>query len=311
MRTMQMNKLLDKPGAGAAVVVGTLLGVSSLFWLGKRRSAKFATFGCPAGSPSNPLPRASAAEPMARVPVVAERLRRLWTAGTGDAGPPCDAAVELLLAHAILESGAADPKLGDYWKDEMKGSGNLGAIHCGDSESGGATYRCVPYKDTRPNPDGTSTSYPTKMRFYIDGAGRTAGDNAALDFLKQVSRAKPESFLRDKSLPSSFAMRFRLSGWPRIANEFGSEALTLGAGGLLLMYMLALPAFIEVDSVHRSDLAVGLVHVEETDVGGQVGPDRHVASHHRSLHDPYPVADAASFPDDGKGPDANVRAERR
>jgi penicillin-binding protein 1A len=46
---------------------------------------------------------------------------------------------------------------------------------------------------------------------------------------------------------SSFAMRFRLSGWPRIANEFGSEALTLGAGGLLLMYMLALPAFLEVD----------------------------------------------------------------
>jgi penicillin-binding protein 1A len=46
---------------------------------------------------------------------------------------------------------------------------------------------------------------------------------------------------------SSFAMRFRLSGWPRVANEIGSEALTLGTGALVVLYMLALPAFLEVD----------------------------------------------------------------
>jgi penicillin-binding protein 1A len=46
---------------------------------------------------------------------------------------------------------------------------------------------------------------------------------------------------------SSFGMRFRLSGWKRFANEMGSEALSLGAGGLMVMYMLALPAFLEVD----------------------------------------------------------------
>jgi penicillin-binding protein 1A len=46
---------------------------------------------------------------------------------------------------------------------------------------------------------------------------------------------------------SSFFARFRLSGWKRIANEVASEALTLGCGGLLLLYMLALPAFQEID----------------------------------------------------------------
>ncbi len=46
---------------------------------------------------------------------------------------------------------------------------------------------------------------------------------------------------------SSFAMRFRLSGWTRTANEVASEMMTLGAGGLVLMYVLALPAFLEVD----------------------------------------------------------------
>ncbi len=46
---------------------------------------------------------------------------------------------------------------------------------------------------------------------------------------------------------SSFAMRFRLSGWKRLANEAASEALSLGAGGLVVMYMLALPAFMEVN----------------------------------------------------------------
>ncbi len=46
---------------------------------------------------------------------------------------------------------------------------------------------------------------------------------------------------------SSFGMRFRLSGWQRFANEAGSELLSLGAGGLVVMYALALPAFMEVN----------------------------------------------------------------
>ncbi len=40
---------------------------------------------------------------------------------------------------------------------------------------------------------------------------------------------------------------FRLVGWKRLLNEGASEALTLGAGGLLVLYCLALPALLEVD----------------------------------------------------------------
>jgi penicillin-binding protein 1A len=46
---------------------------------------------------------------------------------------------------------------------------------------------------------------------------------------------------------SSFFARFRLSGWKRLLNEALSEGMTLGAGGLVLMYALALPAFLEID----------------------------------------------------------------
>jgi penicillin-binding protein 1A len=46
---------------------------------------------------------------------------------------------------------------------------------------------------------------------------------------------------------SSFFARFRLAGWKRLVNEVGSEALTLGTGGLLVMYILAMPAFLEID----------------------------------------------------------------
>jgi len=46
---------------------------------------------------------------------------------------------------------------------------------------------------------------------------------------------------------SSYFARFRLSGWRRLANELASETLTLGAGGLFVMYLLAVPAFLEFD----------------------------------------------------------------
>lgn len=46
---------------------------------------------------------------------------------------------------------------------------------------------------------------------------------------------------------SSFFARFRLAGWRRLLNEGLSEGATLGTGGLLVLYALALPAFLEVD----------------------------------------------------------------
>ena len=44
---------------------------------------------------------------------------------------------------------------------------------------------------------------------------------------------------------SSFFARFRLTGWKRLFNELACECLTLAAGGLVLLYALALPAFME------------------------------------------------------------------
>ena len=46
---------------------------------------------------------------------------------------------------------------------------------------------------------------------------------------------------------SSFFARFRLTGWRRLLNEAASEAVSLAAGGLIVMYGLALPAFQEVE----------------------------------------------------------------
>ena len=46
---------------------------------------------------------------------------------------------------------------------------------------------------------------------------------------------------------TSFFARFRLTGWKRLLNEFASEALTLGTGGFVVMFALALPALQEFD----------------------------------------------------------------
>lgn len=46
---------------------------------------------------------------------------------------------------------------------------------------------------------------------------------------------------------SSFFARFKLNGWRRLLNEGASEALTLGAGGLVVLFGLALPALLEFD----------------------------------------------------------------
>jgi penicillin-binding protein 1A len=46
---------------------------------------------------------------------------------------------------------------------------------------------------------------------------------------------------------SSFFARFRITGWRRLLNEFVSEGFSLAAGGIIVMYALALPAFLEFD----------------------------------------------------------------
>lgn len=46
---------------------------------------------------------------------------------------------------------------------------------------------------------------------------------------------------------TTFFSQFRLTGWKRLLNEGVSEALTMGAGGLFVLYALAAPALTEVE----------------------------------------------------------------
>lgn len=67
---------------------------------------------------------------------------------------------------------------------------------------------------------------------------------------------------------SSFFARFRLSGWRRVANELASEAFTLGVGGMILVYAMALPAFKEIDE--KNWLAMDQFSVTFQDKDGNV-----------------------------------------
>lgn len=67
---------------------------------------------------------------------------------------------------------------------------------------------------------------------------------------------------------SSFFARFRLTGWKRLFNELASEALTLGLGGVIVIYAAALPAFREIDE--KNWLAMDQFSVTFQDKDGNV-----------------------------------------
>ena len=65
---------------------------------------------------------------------------------------------------------------------------------------------------------------------------------------------------------TSFFARFRLTGWKRLLNEFASEALTLGTGGFVVMFALALPALQEFD---EGKFLTGKFSVKFLDTNGE------------------------------------------
>ncbi len=78
--------------------------------------------------------------------------------------------------------------------------------------------------------------------------GRSGIDWLRLDSWIDSSLSSTWEGFQDRwNAASSFFARFRLSGWRRVTTELMSEGLTLGTGGLLLMYGLAIPAFQEMD----------------------------------------------------------------
>lgn len=82
---------------------------------------------------------------------------------------------------------------------------------------------------------------------------RQGGRDRVIDWLGLDSRidstvAGTWEWLKDAwEGASSFFARFQLTGWRRLVNELLSEAFSLTAGGLLVLYALALPAFLDFD----------------------------------------------------------------
>ena len=64
---------------------------------------------------------------------------------------------------------------------------------------------------------------------------------------------------------SSYFARFQLVGWRRLINELASEGLTMALGGFVVLYALALPAFLEFD---ESKFLTGKYAVTFLDVNG-------------------------------------------
>ncbi len=71
-------------------------------------------------------------------------------------------------------------------------------------------------------------------------------DWLGLDSKIDSTLAETWAWFRDAwNAGTSFFARFRLTGWKRLLNEAASEGLTLGAGGFVVMFALAIPAFQE------------------------------------------------------------------
>lgn len=84
--------------------------------------------------------------------------------------------------------------------------------------------------------------------FFKQGGRDRIIDWLSIDSRIDSSLAATRAWISDTwNSGSSFFARFKLTGWRRLLNEFGSEALTLGTGGLILLYALALPALLEFD----------------------------------------------------------------
>ena len=84
--------------------------------------------------------------------------------------------------------------------------------------------------------------------FFKEGGRDRLVDWLSIDSRIDSSLAQLRSWTSDRwNSASSFFARFKLNGWRRLLNEFSSEALSLGTGGLVVLYALALPALLEFD----------------------------------------------------------------
>lgn len=223
-----------KNATGNLAVVGSIAAVGGIAWLFKRRSTSTGGSSVVAlpGSLSNPLPVPSSDAAAKRIPIVAERFRRLWPQVTGESGEMPPAALEIALSHAWLEGGVSEPGGGGWWTDktdkgqgDMRGSGNLGARQCSSANQDGAYYTCVPYGDSRPATAAelaagkpAQIKIPASFRYYKagktpDGVERSAGDAAAWDFLHDITKVWPALEELKSGNVAAYATKLREKGY--------------------------------------------------------------------------------------------------
>lgn len=164
-------------------------------------------------------------------------LRAIWKDITGRDGPS-DTERLLVLSIAFLETG-----LGSWWTDkssegkgDMRGSENLGAIQCRQVDLTGtppAQYRCVKWEDH--HADGSA--YVTGFRYYQAANGKSAAENAAADFLKQLSkpiRPKTSEVMANGGGPDEMATTMRVEHYfeapaDKYASAIRSRAVTVAS----------------------------------------------------------------------------------
>jgi penicillin-binding protein 1A len=106
--------------------------------------------------------------------------------------------------------------------------------------------------------------------FFKHGTHKRLIDWLSIDAWIDSSLAETWQSLQERgNAISSFFARFRLSGWKRLLNEAIAEALTMGAGGLAVLYILAIPAFNEFDvnKINTGKFAVKFLDRNGAEIG--------------------------------------------
>jgi penicillin-binding protein 1A len=106
--------------------------------------------------------------------------------------------------------------------------------------------------------------------FFRSGGRRRVIDWLGLDARLDSGLAGAWEAIKDRyDAFSTFFSRFRLTGWKRGLNELISEALTLSAGGLAVLYILAIPALTEFDEskITTGRYAITFVDRNGTEIG--------------------------------------------
>ena len=106
--------------------------------------------------------------------------------------------------------------------------------------------------------------------FFRGGGRKKVIDWLGLDARIDSSLASAWENAKDRyDAFSSFFARFRLTGWRRAVTELVSEGLTLAAGGLAALYVVAIPALTEFDEsrITTGRYAVTFVDRNGTEIG--------------------------------------------